>query len=170
MSSQSIKTINPIALRYLMTETIFSVDDGAISAAGGALTEPVEAKPVDQAELKTQFAFYGQNRRNYLFLTDEKQHEWMPEGAMDAFIKTLAALKLAEKDVALLNLARLAELPSVEQLTLFFEPKVVVNLGTPFVWPEQSGITVFHTHAFDDMLADAEKKRDFWTTIKRLFT
>ncbi len=145
MSLSAMNTIDPIALRYLMTDTIFAVEQGA-----------------------SPFVYFGRNKRNFLFLTQQKQHQWMPEAAMDAFIKTLAALKLAEDDVALLNLAPLAEAPSVEQLTLFFKPRVVVNLGTPFAWPERDGVKTFHTHAFEDMLSDAEKKRVFWTTIKHL--
>lgn len=152
MSSSTINTADPIALRYLMTETVFGIS----------------SEPARKLERTPQFPFYGKNEKKYLFLTDEKQHEWMPQAAMDAFIKTLAALKLAENDVALLNLAKLAGAPSVDQLTSFFKPKVVVNLGTAFVWPEQGDVNVFHTHTFSDMLADAEKKRVFWTTIKRL--
>lgn|SRR5690554_3567361 len=152
MSLPDLNTADPIALRYLMTETIFGVEAQSISEAG-----------------KTpHFPFYGKNKRKYLFLIEEKRYEWMSEAAMDAFIKTLAALKLAGDDVALLNLARLVEPPSVDQLTSFFDPRVVVNLGTPFVWPEQHGVKLFHTHAFDDMLADAGKKRAFWIEIKRL--
>ncbi|MEC3878903.1 hypothetical protein [Parapedobacter sp. 10938] len=151
MSLPTLNTVDPIALRYLMTETVFDA--------------PAEPAPQPAAP---SFVCFGQNKRNYLFLTDEKQHEWMPEADMDAFIKTLAALELAEADVALLNLARLAVSPSVDQLMSFFKPQVVVNLGTPFAWPEQDGLHVFHTHAFGEMLADAEKKRVFWTTIKRL--
>lgn len=169
MSSPSpINTADPLALRYLMTEAIFAVGETENSAA----VETMPAVPVAEAAAKPaptpQFSFYGKNNRQYLFLTQEKQYEWMSEQAMDAFVKTLAALKLAEDDVALFNLASLPESPSVEALTLFFKPKVVVNLGASFTWPEQDGINIFHTHAFSEMLVDAEKKRVFWTTVKRL--
>lgn len=155
MSLPTINTVDPTALRYLMTETVFDIAERAADTP----LEPPTVPP---------FIFFGRNKRNYLFLTHEKQYEWMPEAAMDAFIKTLAALKLAEDDVALLNLATLTEPPTVRQLSSFFKPRVVVNLGTPFTWPEQEEVTVFHTHAFGDMLADAEKKRVFWTTVKQL--
>ena len=166
MSTSPINTADPIALRYLMSETVFAVEERENSA------ETMPVVPVAEAAAKPeptpQFSFYGKNNRQYLFLTQEKQYEWMPDAAMDAFIKTLAALKLADDDVALFNLATLAEQPTVEQLSSFFKPSVVVNLGTSFTWPEQDGVTVFHTHAFVDMLADAEKKRVFWATVKQL--
>lgn len=166
----TINTNNPIALRYLMTETVFDVEDEAVNAVREALVDPRQAVPVQKPVPKLQFSFYGQNKRSYLFLTDEKQHEWMSDPAMEAFVKTLAALKLTIDDVAVLNLAKLKELPSVDDLILFFKPKVMVNLGTSLNWPEHDRVTIFHTYGFDAMLADAEKKRAFWTTIKQLLT
>lgn len=151
-----------------MTEAVFDVRDVAIKATVEVLPEAPKTEVARKPDPVPQFSFYGKNKRCYLFLTHEQQHDWMPEAAMAAFIKTLAALNLAEDDVALLNLATLAEPPSVEQLTLFFTPKVVINLGAPFAWPEQDGLNIFHTYAFGEMLADAEKKRTFWTAIKRL--
>ncbi|HWK59726.1 MAG TPA: hypothetical protein VNQ80_20455 [Parapedobacter sp.] len=168
MPAPAINTVDPVALRYLMTETVFSVEDGSADTLVETRTGSKGSEPHKPEQAAPSFVFFGQNKRNYLFLSDEKQHEWMSEVAMDAFVKTLAALKLAADDVALLNLAKLAEPPSIGQLALFFKPKVVVNLGTKFVWPEQHDVKLFHTYAFGDMLADAEKKRAFWTTIKHL--
>lgn len=168
MSRSAINTTDPVALRYLMTEAVFDVGDGAMTAGAEAPPEAPETEGVRKPDPAPQFTFYGKNKREYLFLTDEKQHEWMSEPAMDAFVKTLAALKLTVDDVAVLNLAKLKEPPLVHHLTLFFKPKVVVNLGTSLAWPEKDGMKVFHTNAFDAMLSDAEKKRVFWTTIKTL--
>lgn len=151
-----------------MTEAIFDVGDVAVTAGVEAPPEAPETEAVRKPDPVPQFSFYGKNKREYLFLTDEKQHEWMSEPAMDAFVKTLAALKLAVDDVAVLNLAKLKEPPLVGHLTLVFKPKVVINLGTSFTWPEQDGVKVFHASTFDVMLADAEKKRVFWATIKTL--
>ncbi|WP_262248453.1 hypothetical protein [Parapedobacter soli] len=151
-----------------MTETIFDVGDVAVTAGVEAPPEAPETEAVRKPDSVPQFSFYGQNKREYLFLTDEQQHEWMSEPAMDAFVKTLAALKLTVDDVAVLNLAKLKEPPLIDHLTSVFKPKVVVNLGTSLAWPEQGGVKVFHTSTFDAMLADAEKKRVFWTTIKML--
>ena len=168
MSLPTINTADPIALRYLMTETIFDVAGEAISAAEETLPEAPEAGQARKPEQTPQFSFFGKNRLGYLFLTQERQYEWMSELAMEAFIKTLAALKLASDDVAVLNLAKLAESPSIDDLGLFFKPKVVVSLGASIAWSELGGVKVIQTYAFDEMLADAEKKRLFWTTIKTL--
>lgn len=165
MSQSTIHTVDPVALRYLMTEALFAVDGNAAEAP--AAVQKATSEPEAQQTVPS-FDYFGQNRRNYLFLAHEEQHQWMPQAAMDAFVKTLAALKLTEDDVALLNLAGLAPSPSVEQLIAFFKPTAVVNLGTPFAWPAQDGIHILHTHAFTEMLVDAEKKRAFWLAVKQL--
>jgi len=136
-----------------MTETIFGIDE----------TEP-EALP----DTEPRFSFYGGNKQNYLFLTQDTQCEWMSVAALDAFTKTLAALKLTPEDIAVLNIEKLGEVPSQSDLIAFFNPKVVIALGASLPWDESGGIRVFKTHSFDDMLIDAEKKRVFWTTIKTL--
>src|SRR3546814_17636034 len=114
MPPSTINTVNPTALRYLMTETVFGVEEGELRAPLETPTAP-------------PFVFFGRNKRNYLFLTHEEQHEWMPEADMDAFVKTLAALKLAEADVALLHLAPTADPPTGEQPAVFVKPTVILN-------------------------------------------
>ena len=159
-----------------MTETVFGVGNGEVKAVKDTVAAPVDVSPVSKPEpveiesAAPSFMFLGQNKRNYLFLTDERQHDWMSEAAMDAFVKTLAALKFTMDDVALLNVAKLQEPPSFDDLALFFKPKVVVSLGVSLRWPEREDITVFRTDTFDAMIADAEKKRTFWATIKTLLT
>ncbi len=160
-----LNTSDPIALHSLMTETIFDVGTDMATQSNDELDAAAPATQQDRAQ---SFAFYGKNKRNYLFLTEEKQHQWMSVAALDAFTKTLAALKLTADDVAVLNVDKLTETPSVDSISVFFKPKVVVCLGASFTWPEQDGITVFRTHSFDELLADAEKKRIFWSTIKTL--
>lgn len=169
-----ITTSDPIALRYLITETIFDISEQPIPGANQqrAMPEPV----VTQEPL---FDFYGKNKRNYLFLTQEQHHKWMPPTALDAFTKTLTALRLTEEDIAILNMGAFTAPPSKDDILSFFNPKVLVSLGASLQWPElnslpsesvanYNGITIFHTYTFDDMLVDAEKKRLFWTTIKNL--
>lgn len=182
MSRSTLNTSNPIALRYLMTETIFWMGEGATSAGVAVAPDAVETReetPGKQPEAPVaesggtpnqppQFLFYGGNKRHYLFLTQAGPHEWMSEPALDAFTKTLGALKLTVDDVAVLNMAKLPQKPAPADLAVFFNPKVVICLGVPFPGPRLGGITVFEAPSFDEMLLDAEKKRVFWTTIKSL--
>jgi len=150
MKSLSLHTTDPLALRYLMTETIFGMDEPTVPGVA------------------PRFSYYGGNKRNYLFLTHETRYEWMSESALEAFAKTLAALKLSVDDVAVLNVGKLPAVPAKSDLIAFFRPKVVVTLGAALPWDATDGLTVFEAHSFDEMLVDAEKKRLFWATIKTL--
>ncbi|MFC3197908.1 hypothetical protein ACFOET_09815 [Parapedobacter deserti] len=155
-----------------MTETIFGMEGRKGDVAAEQLSQAMPtAKPA------ASFSFYGQNRRNYLFLTRETQYEWMSVNAMDAFLKTLAALKLTSDDIALLNVGRLSVFPQEDDLFSFFKPKTVVSLGVALPWTELNnaapvmdckGVRLFRTYTFDEMLADADKKRQFWTTAKTI--
>jgi|SRR5690606_15991249 hypothetical protein len=172
-----IRTTDPVALRYLMTETLFGTGDApaspvetgrhaAVQPGHPAIATPSEsmAPPI----IAPSFRFYGGNKRNYLFLNQDTQHEWMSPPELEAFTKTLAALKLTLDDVALLNLHALSPFPSKEDLIVFFKPRVVVALGVSHSWEELEDIAVFNTCTFDEMLVDAEKKRLFWNTVKTL--
>lgn len=173
MSPSQLHTADSVALRYLMTETIFGI---AKDAGDAAVEQPMHQPAFKQA---APFSFYGKNGRNYLFLTYEKQHEWMSAVALDAFTKTLTALKLSTDDIAVLNVGACDVFPAEDAIFSFFNPKVLVSLGVSLPWAglegssanpmNYNGITVFRTHTFDEMLSDAEKKRLFWTTIKSLF-
>src|SRR5690606_41354838 len=101
MSQSTIHTVDPVALRYLMTEALFAVDGNAAEAP--AAVQKATSEPEAQQTVPS-FDSLGQNRRNYLFLAHEVQHQWMHQAAMYAFAKTLAALKLTEDYLAQLNL------------------------------------------------------------------
>ncbi|SKB58043.1 hypothetical protein SAMN05660226_02168 [Parapedobacter luteus] len=172
MAMSNIQTTDSVALRYLITETLFGMDEDApVTAELSAVATAPAAAP--------QFPFYGKNVRNYLFLASDPQHEWLSVSALEALTKTLTALKLTADDIALLNLGTLSAMPQQGDIFAFFNPKIVVSLGVSLPWegfanPEPNtvlahqGITVFHTFTFDEMLADAEKKRLFWGTVKTL--
>lgn len=166
MPKTNINTSNPIALRWLMNEVIFPIEEG----------DTTSADMVREESLK--LVSYGKNRRNYLFLTQERQYQWMSVDAMEAFTKTLAALKLSGDDITLLNVNALPGVPRKEDLISSFRPRVMVLMGVPpqsiglETFPETlsdyNGIQVFCTDTFDEMLADGDKKRLFWITIKTL--
>lgn len=170
MASSNIQTADPTALGYLLNETIFGIAEARLPGPDGG-GDPETESP--------HFAFYGENKRRYLFLVEDRHHEWMSVPALDAFSRTLAALKLSADDIALLNLARLPEVPPKTQLTAFFQPRAVVLLGAPpavfGLEPgvsgqvvDSDGLPVLRTAAFDELLTNDEKKRQFWTAIKQL--
>lgn len=170
-------TRNPIALRFLMSETIFS------SAIEKVQPENI---PIDNELIKTDSSlsdnnqadllFRGSNERNILFLVQNQEQEYFSFEAEDAFLKTLAALKLSLKDVAVIN-QRIVE-KSVDEVKKVMKPKVCIvcegeNTANQSIFNqiiEVDGIACLHTYSFEEMLTDTNKKRSFWNAIKRIIT
>ncbi len=176
-----------------MSEALFAIEDGDVRApadeivvqeknaiANGAVPtpEPV-AVPAPVANPRPVFAFLGENKQGYLFVTDDAQSDYMSAEGMDAFTKTLGARKLSLDDVAVFNLGRHAGQVAFSDLTSFFKPRAVVLLGAkatalgvsdiaPNTVGQVEGIPVFQTYSFDVLLIDAGKKSVFWPVLKSL--
>ncbi len=163
-----LNTTNPIAIRALMSETIFgieSLDQDAI------LEEPIlDAAP-------TEITIMGGNRRNVLFITGNASNPFFSKEAELAFMKTLGALKLDLEDVAVVNSAEERGLGSFERLKDKLEPRICVFLGLN---PQKLGLNTFalnilgregdieilYSFSFEEMLTDTGKKKMFWEAIK----
>lgn len=164
-----ILTHNSVALNTLFEEPIYR-----ISNSGGR--EPVEgltdmAGPPD---------YLGSNKKNILFVVHDSIHSYFSPDSKDAFMKTLAALKLGLDDIAVFNICD-TEFHSFDTLRTLFEPKKIVFLGCPSsIIPIQSialntpvivnSIELIHTDAFDVMLQNKNKKKSFWAAMKQMFT
>lgn len=190
----TLNTTNPIALRYLMSETLFSLSgDVAVSedtpgkevitqdgiALPSSRLDPVAAgKP---AEPKPEIHFLGGNKGHILFVTDSPDYEYMSPAALDAFEKVLGAVKLTLDDVALWNRQSVKQDLDWDDLTQRFAPTLLIQLavdlsglGVPSLTlntaGEHQGIKVFQTSSFEAMLTDVDKKRQFWVVFKSLLS
>lgn len=185
-----LHTTDPIALRYLMTETLFAIEDGDVPTAAELQDDTVVAViPADrpgEAEERAPvvrtapvFSFLGENKQGYLFVTHDPQSDYMSAPAMEAFTKTLAARNLAQADVAVFNLAQHGEQVVISDLVSFFKPRAVIllgpaapMLGIPALAFNTVGavgdVAVFQTYSFDVLIQDAEKKSTFWPVLKSL--
>lgn len=188
MARSSLHTVDPLALRCLMTETLFDVGHAyamplamAVEPVSAVVEQPVAPKAEEAAPPAPSFPHFGGNKGQYLFLTNDSQHEWMSAAALDAFIKTLTALKLTADDVSVFNVSGPEVFPSKDDIVSFFNPRVLISLGVSLPWTgldnlsvasvvDHQGIRVFQTHTFEEFLVDADKKRLFWATIKTLLT
>lgn len=176
MAASSLRTDEPAALRCLMTETLFDI--GVVPEQSVAGTIPQPDTPI--ADPLPPLTGYGKNARHFLFLTDDGQHEWLSPAAMDAFGKTLSALGLSADDIVLVNMARQAAPVTKAALIALFSPRTVVIFGASVDgWgtgePDNTvsvvnGISVFRTYRWEELLADVNKKRAFWATMKQLFS
>lgn len=177
----SLHTDNPVALRYLMSETIYGFDLQEAGPPKSILGEAVssEEEPAPVAQEEPYFDFLGQNRQGYLFVVNDSAHDYMSPAALDAFQKTVQALGLQLEDIALWNRGKERLEIALEQVVERFRPAKLVFLGqqaTLHGIPSMaldsmvtvSGIKVLLSHGFEEMLTDMEKKKSFWKLLKTL--
>ncbi len=145
-----LQTSDPAALRFLLNETLFVLEDPVPGVAGSP-----------------SWVFWGSEKPRVLFLTADSVHGLLSPPAFEAFSKTLSALKLEEKDVALLNTAAQPKPWNFEEGVGFFEPKQIVLLGElGQTRIPATDIPILKSFSFESMLHDNEKKRTFWTQLK----
>ncbi|MGX5688648.1 hypothetical protein [Arcticibacter tournemirensis] len=168
-----LKTSHPLALHFLMTEDIFSVDE--LQDAAPAVTAPSTEK---EEESMPVFDYQGENNRYMLLLHDNPNQKLMPSGELDTLTTILLAKKMEIKDVAIVNIA---QYPSVtwRQLKEYFACNSLVLLG---VTPRRlqlneipqnavtsfEGMNVLFTYSFAEMLNNNDRKRAFWNEMKKL--
>jgi len=163
-----LNTTNPIALRALMSETIFGIEP--LSSAVAFEEPELKAGPME-------IRIMGANRKNILFITESADNEFFSQDAELAFIKTLGALKLDIQDVAVVNCAAETSQTSFDRLNKEFSPRVCVFLGIDprklglnnfalnILWQE-SNTEFLYSFSFEEMLNETAKKKLFWETIK----
>jgi len=146
-----MKTDNPIALRTLMSETIFATADAVASPqkadisvppspeggameeghAGGrnAMTLPSGDGGTSGNARTETFVYQGDRSSGILFVLRDTNHPYFSPPAEEAFAKTLSALQLTPQTVALVNLANADNPNDFGKLMDFFEPKKIALLG-----------------------------------------
>lgn len=177
LTMSRLLTRNPIALSFLMSETIFSP---AVEN-----TQP-ENIPIDDGLKKSECSlsnnneadllFWGSNGSNILFLIQNPEEKYFSYEAEDAFLKTLAALKLSLKDVAVINRGKAEK--SIGEINKVMNPKVCIvcegeNKANQSIFnqiADVDGVACLYTYGFEEMLADTNKKRSFWNAIKGITT
>jgi len=185
----SLLTDNAIALRALMSETIFAISDAVQPMAQGAtmvaehadnrnaITPPLGVGGISEDGNTESFVYQGDKTSGILFVLRDPDHPYFSPAAEEAFAKTLGALGLTPQSTAVVNLASPNNSNDFRKLMDFFQPKKIALLGvgpTSLKLPEipqntsmkGKKATVFHTFGFAEMLADPGKKKAFWTGFK----
>ncbi len=159
---------DPQALYFLMTEPIYAIE--------GQMDEPAGVRPA--GPVYDGFNYLGENNKYILLLVNASAGEKIiEEDELDALKKMLWAKKWALQDVAIVNYRHYPE-ASLDQLKSFFacsklivfEPlKALTELySLPLnIIREMSGIEILATYNWAEMLADVEKKKEFWSVMKR---
>jgi hypothetical protein len=122
--------------------------------------------------------FLGNNTQHILLLIHNPQEAYLAEPLFRLLSNLLNACKLTLDDVALVNMAHLAQ-PDVNALVSQFGAHKVILFGDHFlrfftgrkknnVW-EESGCQFLVTDTLDDMDADKQLKIPFWNVLRVFF-
>ena len=171
----NLTTDNPIALQALMNETLFSTEFSMDESVSDIDSSSVESVNWDSSS--EDFVFQGDKSTGVLFILRYPSYPYFSPAAEEAFIKTIGALQLTPKNVAVVNLANPQNPNDFKRIMAFFEPKKITLLGVEpasLKLPEIAHnsymkgriATVFNTFSFEEMFADVNKKKLFWGEFK----
>lgn len=174
-SMATLHTTDPIALRYLLSETLYAGTDQQDEMDIGP---SVQATDMKGASVEYRFVHLGQNRERFLFITASTEHPYMSPPALEAFEKTVQALGLRLEDIALWNRLSGRDI-GYDTIKGYFEPVKTVFLGKEAFPPDlvqmpmdtitdREGCKMLYSYSFEEMLASKEKKIAFWKLIKNL--
>lgn len=124
-----------------------------------------------------EFVYQGNKEQGILFILRYAQYPYFSPAALEAFEKTIGALQLSQKTVAVVNLANAHNPNDFKRIMQFFEPKKIILLGVDPLSLKLPAIehnsymkgriaTVFNTFSFEEMFADVNKKKLFWNEFK----
>lgn len=170
-------TNNPIALQALMSDTLFTT---GFNVSNTLPDDVVTSTVCDDVVFDTsteEFVYKGDKSTGVLFILRYPEYPYFSPQAEDAFVKTLSALGLSPDSVAVVNLANPQNPNVFKSIMQFFKPTKITLLGVepkslvlPDI-PHNSYMrgriaTVFNTFSFEEMFADLNKKKLFWSEFK----
>ncbi len=164
----TLHTANGLALRELMTEVLFPFG------------EPEEKEPPQPKAQVAEIRYKGASSRGILYLLNDGSNEFFSPAANDAFLKTIRALGLGPDQFTLVNLAHNETIPFSKLQDRFMPEKVVFSgvrpdmLGLMSValhepWSADT-LSLMTTYTFEELLNDSEKKKQFWTALKKFLS
>ncbi|TAH03873.1 MAG: hypothetical protein EAZ15_01595 [Sphingobacteriales bacterium] len=191
----NLQTQHPIALSLLINEDIYQLNTPILAIADDPLPALTVEKPAEVApsippkaqptaiptltqNIKPNYKYIGDNNKSVLILVNETDFDILNNADMLALNKLLAARKLEQKDVAILNIQKnthlnftqLKEFFGFNKLLLFgINPK---NLEITGIVANQicnfEGVPILGTWHLKLMQLDEKKKLTFWAEFKKL--
>ena len=162
-----LKATDLSALRYLMTDDIYVVRE-----------DPQSEITNEKEEQNSTFEYLGENNKFQLLLISEQTHSNLQSKELEALQKILSAKRMSLKDIAIVNQRKyrnngwkeLKNYFACSSIVLFgIEPtaiqirKLPLNAITDF-----EGMQILSTYSFTEMMANEDKKREFWNQMKKL--
>ncbi|WP_313155285.1 hypothetical protein [Sphingobacterium multivorum] len=165
-SSSTTKDTSYVAVGVGAEQAAIAIESGR----GGDTVDNLEV-------LGGEFIYQGNKDQGILFILRYEQYPYFSPAALDAFEKTIGALKLTKETVAVLNLANPHNPNDFKRIMQFFQPTKIILLGVepeslklPFIehnsYMKGRIATVFNTFSFEEMFVDVNKKKLFWNEFK----
>ena len=165
----ALKITDPLALRLLMTDDLYLIDEQVKHSSVVAEPEPQES---------ISFNYSGENNKYLLILVNEENSSILNAADLESLTAILTAKKLELRDVAIVNkhhypasdFMQLKQFFSCSKLVLFgINPR---EIGLPDIGNNEvinhENTKVMATYSFKEMLNDIAKKRLFWNEMKQL--
>ncbi|MET3113345.1 DNA polymerase III psi subunit [Pedobacter sp. CG_S7] len=160
-------TSNTEALRLFFTEDIYLIPN----QVAAPLAPIVEVLPVS-------FNFEGENSRNVLILVSDVNFTLSTVPGTALLWKIVAAIKLTNKECAVLNYANYPD-QSFADLAAFFKPQLLLSFGVPpetlglpaqqtEVLGQQNGVKAIFSATLDALELDINIKKALWKSLQQL--
>ncbi|MDM1294933.1 hypothetical protein HX021_11640 [Sphingobacterium sp. N143] len=179
LQQQSLLEKEQIDTTYVAVGIPADVTTTPPSVANISGSAPVQQKELINAleVLGGEFIYQGNKTTGILFILRYEQYPYFSPAALDAFEKTIGALKLTQETVAVVNLANPENPNDFKRIMQFFQPTKIILLGVEPASLKLPPIehnsymkgriaTVFNTFSFEEMFADVNKKKMFWNEFK----
>lgn len=157
------------ALQFLFTEDLYLISDKS---------EKTTYKPhTGNTKKCLYFDYQGENNAYFLIVVEEKDQAQIAPNKLEMLLKIMQAKGLALTDLAIINYANypgvsFSELKSFfacNRLTLFgIDPETIQLPPLPLNKMENINDTkVMVTYSLAEMESNLDKKRDFWSVMKK---
>jgi DNA polymerase III psi subunit len=167
----TLKASNPLALPFLMTEDLYSVENEIAVFIENNIPEASKPEPAF-------FEYLGENNKYLLLLVNDPQHQNINPKELETLVNILKAKKQELKDVAIVNLAKYPS-ATFDELKNFFACNALVLFGINPAQIKLDGVQsnqlinhqntkVLATFSFAEMQTNTDKKRAFWDEMKKL--
>jgi len=185
LSGHSLQEENSVDAQAAIVQASSEMKDTSYVAVGlgaekaaVAMASGRDGDTVNHLEvLGGEFIYQGNKDQGVLFILRYEQYPYFSPAALDAFEKTIGALKLTKETVAVLNLANSHNPNDFKRIMQFFQPTKIILLGVepaslklPFIehnsYMKGRIATVFNTFSFEEMFVDVNKKKLFWNEFK----
>lgn len=166
------------ALRFILQDDIYLLNEDKLNYARPDNQQtPAAQRQSETVTLKPIFNYLGNNKKNFLVLTNYADHDFIADDHLAALESVLGRKNHSRDDVAIMNIAK--NTSEYLELLSYFKPQTILMLGQESIpaginqpkfnqVDKRDGITLLYTFAFDMMMNNVDNKKAFWEQVKSL--